>query len=235
MFKRYLVPDLIGICKQQWHLSAPITLADKLGCLSIGHLRDCTAIGNKKKMQFLYIVLAAIGLFGCGVEEDTPIAPAPVVNVEPPVVNVEPPEVTIQPTEVTVQPPDITIQPTEVTVQPPDITIQPTEVTVQPPTVNVHPPAVTVQPPTVNVLPGVDSTPPVMLSGTVTHEEDNVNPGPINAAGLQFHFNEPVTGIIKLTDAVGVNLNWLSNVVGQTGTLTVFAGTTIDSRTNLHH
>ncbi len=155
-------------------------------------------------MRFLYIVLVAIGLFGCGVEEDTPIAPAPVVNVEPP---------------------DVTIQPTEVTVQPPDITIQPTEVTVQPPTVNVHPPAVTVQPPTVNVLPpAVDSTPPVMLSGTVTHGSDNVNPGPINATGLQFHFNEPVTGIIKLTDPAGVNLNWLSNVVGQTGTLTVFAG-----------
>ena len=162
-------------------------------------------------MRFLYIVLVAIGLFGCGVEEDTPIAPAPVVNVEPPNVNVEPP--------------DVTIQPTEVTVQPPDITIQPTEVTVQPPTVNVQPPAVTVQPPTVNVLPpAVDSTPPVILSGTVTHGSDNVNPGPINAAGLQFHFNEPVTGIIKLTDAAGVNLNWLSNVVGQAGTLTVFAG-----------
>ena len=176
-------------------------------------------------MRFLYIVLVAIGLFGCGVEQDTPIAPAPVVNVEPP-------EVTIQPTEVTVQPPDITIQPTEVTVQPPtvnvhppDITIQPTEVTVQPPTVNVHPPAVTVQPPTVNILPpDADSTPPVILSGTVTHGEDNVNPAPINAAGLQFHFNESVTGIIKLTDAAGVNLNWLSNVAGQTATLNVFAG-----------
>ena len=176
-------------------------------------------------MRFLYIVLVAIGLFGCGVEQDTPIAPAPVVNVEPP-------EVTIQPTEVTVQPPDITIQPTEVTVQPPtvnvhppDITIQPTEVTVQPPTVNVHPPAVTVQPPTVNILPpDVDSTPPVILSGTVTHGEVNVKPGPINAAGLQFHFNESVTGIVKLTDAAGVNLNWLSNVAGQTATLNVFAG-----------
>ena len=154
-------------------------------------------------MRFLYIVLVAIGLFGCGVEEDTPVAPAPVVNVEPP---------------------DVTIQPPDVTVQPPDITIQPTEVTVQPPTVNVQPPAVTVQPPTVNVLPDVDSTPPVILSGTVTHGEDNVNPDPINAAGLQFHFNEPVTGIIKLIDAAGVNLNWLSNVAGQTATLLVFAG-----------
>ena len=155
-------------------------------------------------MRFLYIVLVAIGLFGCGVEQDTPIAPAPVVNVEPP---------------------EVTIQPTEVTVQPPDITIQPTEVTVQPPTVNVHPPAVTVQPPTVNILPpDADSIPPVILSGTVTHGENNVNPGPINAAGLQFHFNESVTGIVKLTDAAGVNLNWLSNVAGQTATLNVFAG-----------
>ena len=163
-------------------------------------------------MRFLYIALVAIGLFGCGVEQDTPIAPAPVVNVEPP-------EVTIQPTEVTVQPP-----PT-VNVHPPDITIQPTEVTVQPPTVNVHPPAVTVQPPTVNILPpDADSIPPVILSGTVTHGENNVNPGPINAAGLQFHFNESVTGIVKLTDAAGVNLNWLSNVAGQTATLNVFAG-----------
>ena len=168
-------------------------------------------------MRFLYIVLVTIGLFGCGVEEDPPIAPAPVVNVEPP-------DVTIQPTEVTVQPPDVTIQPTEVTVQPPDVTIQPTEVTVQPPTVNVHPPAITVQPPTVNVLPPVDSTPPVILSGTVTHGEDNVNPGPINAAGFQFHFNESVTGVIKLTDATGVNLNWFPNVAGRTATLIVFAG-----------
>ena len=168
-------------------------------------------------MRFLYIVLVAIGLFGCGVEEDPPVAPAPVVNVEPP-------DVTIQPTEVTVQPPDVTIQPTEVTVQPPDVTIQPTEVTVQPPTVNVHPPAITVQPPTVNVLPPVDSTPPVILSGTVTHGEDNVNPDPINAAGFQFHFNESVTGVIKLTDAAGVNLNWFPNVAGPTATLIVFAG-----------
>ena len=170
-------------------------------------------------MRFLYIVvLVAIGLFGCGVEQDTPIAPAPVVNVEPP-------EVTIQPTEVTVQPPDITIQPTEVTVQPPTVNVHPPAVTVQPPTVNVHPPAVTVQPPTVNILPpDADSIPPVILSGTVTHGENNVNPGPINAAGLQFHFNESVTGIVKLTDAAGVNLNWLSNVAGQTATLTVFAG-----------
>jgi hypothetical protein len=169
-------------------------------------------------MRFLYIVLVAVGLFGCGVEEDPPVAPAPVVNVEPP-------DVTIQPTEVTVQPPDITIQPTEVTVQPPDITIQPTEVTVQPPTVNVHPPDVTVQPPTVNVLPPpVDLTPPVILSGTVTHGEVNVNPGLINAAGFQFHFNESVTGIIKLTDAAGVNLNWLSNVARRTATLIVFGG-----------
>lgn len=160
-------------------------------------------------MRFL-IALMAIGLFGCGVEEDPPIAPAPVVNVEPP--------------EVTIQPPVVNVEPTEVTVQPPNITIQPTEVTVQPPTVNVQPPAVTVQPPTVNVLPPVDSTPPVILGGTVTHGEDDVNPDPINAAGLQFHFNESVTGIIKLTDAAGVNLNWLSNVAGQTGTLIIFAG-----------
>ena len=169
-------------------------------------------------MRFLYIVLVAIGLFGCGVEQDTPIAPAPVVNVEPP-------EVTIQPTEVTVQPPNITIQPTEVTVQPPTVNVHPPAVTVQPPTVNVHPPAVTVQPPTVNILPpDADSIPPVILSGTVTHGEVNVKPDPINAAGLQFHFNESVTGIVKLTDAAGVNLNWLSNVAGQTATLNVFAG-----------
>lgn len=32
-------------------------------------------------MRFLYIVLVTIGLFGCGVEEDPPVAPVPVVNV----------------------------------------------------------------------------------------------------------------------------------------------------------
>ena len=154
-------------------------------------------------MRFLYIALVAIGLFGCGVEQDTPIAPAPVVNVEPP-------EVTIQPTAHG---------------DGSTVNVHPPAVTVQPPTVNVHPPAVTVQPPTVNILPpDADSIPPVILSGTVTHGEDNVNPAPINAAGLQFHFNESVTGIIKLTDAAGVNLNWLSNVAGQTATLNVFAG-----------
>ena len=155
-------------------------------------------------MRFLYIVLVTIGLFGCGVEEDPPVAPTPVVNVEPP---------------------NVTIQPTEVTVQPPDITIQPTEVTVQPPTVNVHPPDVTVQPATVNVPPPpVDLTPPVILSGTVRHGEVNVNPGLINAAGFQFHFNESVTGVIKLTVEAGGTLNWLSNVAGRTATLIVFAG-----------
>ena len=169
-------------------------------------------------MRFLYIVLVTIGLFGCGVEEDPPVAPAPVVNVEPP-------DVTIQPPDVTIQPPDVTIQPTEVTVQPPTVNVHPPNVTIQPPTVNVHPPNVTVQPPTVNVpLPPVDLTPPVILSGTVTNGEVNVNPGLINAAGFQFHFNESVTGIIKLTNEAGGNLNWLSNIAGRTATLIVFAG-----------
>ncbi len=66
--------------------------------------------------------------------------------------------------------------------------------------------------------------PPVITSGTVFDGDADVDPAPINAGGLRFDFDEPVTGTIKLTDEVGADLNWIANVVGQTATLTAVAG-----------
>ena len=66
--------------------------------------------------------------------------------------------------------------------------------------------------------------PPLIMSGTVSYGDTDVDPAPINAGGLRFDFNEDVTGTIKLTDEAGVDLNWIANVVGQTATLTAVAG-----------
>ena len=52
----------------------------------------------------------------------------------------------------------------------------------------------------------------------------DVDPMAINARGLQFDFDEPVHGTIKLTEEDGTDLNWLSNVAGQTATLSPVAG-----------
>ena len=66
--------------------------------------------------------------------------------------------------------------------------------------------------------------PPGITSGTVIDGEPDIDPAPINAGGLRFDFDEPVTGTIKLTDEAGVDLNWIGNVAGQTATLTAVAG-----------
>ena len=69
-----------------------------------------------------------------------------------------------------------------------------------------------------------DRTPPKIVSGTVANGEDKVNPGSINAGGFRYDFDEPVTGIIKLVDNSGIDLNWIANVAGRTVTLTAIAG-----------
>ena len=69
-----------------------------------------------------------------------------------------------------------------------------------------------------------DRTPPKIVSGTVANGEDKVNPGSINAGGFRYDFDEPVTGIIKLVDNSGIDLNWIANVAGRTATLTAIAG-----------
>ena len=66
--------------------------------------------------------------------------------------------------------------------------------------------------------------PPSIMSGTVSDGDVNVDPRQINAGGLRFDFDEPVTGTIKLTDEAGVDLNWVATVAGQTATLTAVAG-----------
>ena len=66
--------------------------------------------------------------------------------------------------------------------------------------------------------------PPSITSGTVSYGDTDVDPAPINAGGLRFDFDEPVTGTIKLTDEAGVDLNWVATVAGQTATLTAVAG-----------
>ena len=70
----------------------------------------------------------------------------------------------------------------------------------------------------------VEPEPPTITSGTVQDGDADVDPAPINAGGLRFDFDEPVTGTIKLTDEAGVDLNWVATVAGQTATLTAVAG-----------
>ena len=70
----------------------------------------------------------------------------------------------------------------------------------------------------------VHHVPPEITSGTVSDGDADIDPAPINAGGLRFDFDEPVTGTIKLTDEAGADLNWIGNVVGQTATLTAVAG-----------
>ena len=72
----------------------------------------------------------------------------------------------------------------------------------------------------------VDDDPnhPVITSGTVADGAADVDPGPINAGGFRFDFDEPVTGTIVLTNEAGANLNWIATVGGQTATLTAIAG-----------
>lgn len=64
-----------------------------------------------------------------------------------------------------------------------------------------------------------DRTPPKIVNGTVANGEIKVNPGPINAGGFRYDFDEPVTGNIRLLDGSGVALKWSTSVAGQTATL----------------
>ena len=66
--------------------------------------------------------------------------------------------------------------------------------------------------------------PPTIMAGTVSDGDADVDPALINAGGLRFDFDEPVTGTIRLTDEAGADLNWIANVAGQTATLTAVAG-----------
>ena len=66
--------------------------------------------------------------------------------------------------------------------------------------------------------------PPTITSSTVNDGDANVDPGPINTGGFRFDFDEPITGIVKLTDEAGANLKWIGKVDGKTATLTVIAG-----------
>ena len=68
-----------------------------------------------------------------------------------------------------------------------------------------------------------DPLPPEIMSATVSDGAADVDPAVINA-GIRIDFNEDVTGTIKLTDEAGVDLNWISNVEGQTAWLTAIAG-----------
>ena len=70
----------------------------------------------------------------------------------------------------------------------------------------------------------VHHVPPEITSGTVTDGAADVDPGPINAGGFRFDFDEAVTGVIKLTNEAGEDLDWIGIVVGQTATLTAVAG-----------
>ena len=67
------------------------------------------------------------------------------------------------------------------------------------------------------VLPD-DGDPPTLTRSTVADGAVDVNPAPINDSSFLFHFDEPVTGTIKLTDEAGNDLNWVKYVGGWRGT-----------------
>ncbi len=82
------------------------------------------------------------------------------------------------------------------------------------------------------VLAGPDALEsPAITHGTVRNGEADVNPAPINASGLLFVFNEPVTGAIKLTDEACADLNWTGTVDDQTAALTPVAGQELANNT----
>lgn len=71
---------------------------------------------------------------------------------------------------------------------------------------------------------GGGGTPAEITVGTVSDGAADVGPGPINAGGFRFDFDERITGTIKLTDEAGADLDWIATVAGQTATLTATAG-----------
>ena len=72
---------------------------------------------------------------------------------------------------------------------------------------------------------------PAFTHGTVRNGEADVDPAPINASGLLFVFNEPVTGAIKLTDEACADLKWTGTVDDRTAALTPVAGQELANNT----
>ena len=70
----------------------------------------------------------------------------------------------------------------------------------------------------------VHGDPAKITGGTVVDGETDVDPAPLNAAGIQITFDEDITGSIKLTDEAGFDLNWIGAVGGSTARLTPVAG-----------
>ncbi len=69
-----------------------------------------------------------------------------------------------------------------------------------------------------------DRTPPKLTSGTIVDGEIQVDPGPINAGGFRYDFDESVTGSIRLLDNFGADLNWVASVDGWAAMLVPAAG-----------
>ena len=76
-----------------------------------------------------------------------------------------------------------------------------------------------------------DTTPPRITSGTVADGAVDVDPAPLNGGGFRFDFDEAVAGSVKLTDEAGADLNWITNLGGQTATLTPLAGQELANET----
>ena len=66
--------------------------------------------------------------------------------------------------------------------------------------------------------------PPLITGGTVADGSNDVDPIAVTVSGIEVHFDEDVTGTIKLTDEAGKDLNWIANVGGSTARLTPVAG-----------
>ena len=74
------------------------------------------------------------------------------------------------------------------------------------------------------VVNGPQVRPPFITTSTVFDGQEDADPAVINAEGIRFTFDKPVTGNIMLIDGVGGNLDWIGIVEGQRATLTAVAG-----------
>ena len=70
----------------------------------------------------------------------------------------------------------------------------------------------------------VHGEPPLITGGSVIDGVTDIDPAPLNQAGIEITFDEDITGSIKLTDEAGNDLNWIGDVAGSTARVTPIAG-----------
>jgi hypothetical protein len=67
-----------------------------------------------------------------------------------------------------------------------------------------------------------------IFSGTIADGDSDVDPEPLNAAGIRFDFDREVRGNITIQPKDGEPLNWIDQFGGATATLTATAGAELE-------